>query len=408
MTHAISYRELKRMYDLEGAKKTDGRLTALLEKGDLKPEDFSIKDLAEALVEDGREWVRMMDPAHSSPILEAGDAVDSTAFVNITGRVISAQVMEKYQDEAFVATTLVNTESTRYDLERIPGITKIDSDGEVVHEGMPYPHQQFNEEFQDMPRGVKHGMIVAVTKEAIFFDRTAQILDRAGDVGFRLGINKEKRLWDMILGVTNNYNWNGVAYNTYQTITPWINVHGFPLVDWTSIDNAERLFDNMIDPTTGDPILISGMTLVVMPANWATARRILSATEIRQTSQGGTLNSISGNPLAGYTLAAKSRLARQRAALGFTLAPEVADELWLLGDFKRAFAYRENWPITVTQSPPNDAVEFDQDIVARYKASERGVPAVKNPRYVVFSYGQCDSSSSGEVACVPAGIWPAE
>jgi hypothetical protein len=46
----------------------------------------------------------------------------------------------------------------------------------------------------------------------------------------------------------------------------------------------------------------------------------------------------------------------------------------------------ENWPITVTQAPVNSEAEFSQDVVVRYKASERGAAAVMNPRYVVKNY----------------------
>ena len=47
----------------------------------------------------------------------------------------------------------------------------------------------------------------------------------------------------------------------------------------------------------------------------------------------------------------------------------------------------ENWPITVTQAPANSEAEFNQDIVLRFKASERGAAAVIDPRYVVKSTG---------------------
>jgi len=46
----------------------------------------------------------------------------------------------------------------------------------------------------------------------------------------------------------------------------------------------------------------------------------------------------------------------------------------------------ENWPITVTQAPQNSEAEFNQDIVAQFKASERGAAAVINPRYIVKAY----------------------
>ena len=54
-----------------------------------------------------------------------------------------------------------------------------------------------------------------------------------------------------------------------------------------------------------------------------------------------------------------------------------------MGDPGRAFRYVENWPMTVVQAPQNSEAEFNQDIVARFKASERGVAAVFDPRYMV-------------------------
>ena len=47
----------------------------------------------------------------------------------------------------------------------------------------------------------------------------------------------------------------------------------------------------------------------------------------------------------------------------------------------------ENWPITVTQAPLGSEADFNNDIVLRFKASERGAAAVLNPRYVVRSIG---------------------
>jgi hypothetical protein len=43
--------------------------------------------------------------------------------------------------------------------------------------------------------------------------------------------------------------------------------------------------------------------------------------------------------------------------------------------------------ITVTQAPLNSEAEFSQDIIFRFKASERGAAAVINPRYIVWCTG---------------------
>ncbi|MBQ6827616.1 MAG: hypothetical protein IJO46_06335, partial [Thermoguttaceae bacterium] len=62
-------------------------------------------------------------------------------------------------------------------------------------------------------------------------------------------------------------------------------------------------------------------------------------------------------------------------------------DYWFYGDFKKAFAYMENWPITVSVSSAGSEADFSQDVVARFKASERGTPAVLNPRCVVKCVG---------------------
>ena len=54
----IKTRELKRRYELDGPRQTIAHLTGALAEGHLRPEDFSIRDLAEGLVPDGHEWVR--------------------------------------------------------------------------------------------------------------------------------------------------------------------------------------------------------------------------------------------------------------------------------------------------------------------------------------------------------------
>ena len=78
----------------------------------------------------------------------------------------------------------------------------------------------------------------------------------------------------------------------------------------------------------------------------------------------------------------ESRLMYRRLLAAGVTNPQA---VWFLGDLQKAFAYMENWPITVSQSTLNSEAEFTQDIVVRFKASERGAAAVLNPRYVVMS-----------------------
>ena len=384
----IRYRELKHRYELDGPQKTVSHLSEALAQKHLRPEDFSIRDLAEALVPDGHEWVRMMDPRSATgvPLLEATDAVDVTAFLNIAGQVIYSKIMDAYKQEAFILSKLVDTIPTRFDGEKIPSITRVSDGIEEVHPGMPYPSLGFGEDFIETPSTTKRGFIVPVTTEAIFFDRTNLILQRAAEVGEILGLNKEKRLVDLAVGVTNNFKWRGTTYNTYQTASPWINVlSNNELVDWTDVDAAEQLFADILDPNTGEPVIVQPTTVLVMPAFRHAAQRIFNALEIAFTGSGAETQTIVANPLSRYRVA-ESRLAYRRIIASGVTATD-AKKWWFLGDFKKAFAYMENWPITVTQAPRNSEAEFSQDIVLRFKASERGAAAVLDPRFVVKNTG---------------------
>lgn len=385
---SIRYRELKRRYELDGAAKTVEHLAESIREKHLQPEDFSIRDLAEALIPDGHLWVRMLDPRSTAGVnvQEASDGVDVSAFLNITSQVIYSKIMQAYTQDAFAMSKLVSTIPTRFDGEKIPGVSRVADQIDVVQPGMPYPNLGFGEDYIETPSTTKRGFIVPVTKEAIFFDRTHLVLTRAGEVGEILGLNKEKRLLDLLIGVTNNYNWRGVSYNTYQTTTPWVNViTGNELVDWTNVDAAEQLFANILDPNTGEPVLVHATEALVMPAYRHAAYRVFNAAEIRYAASGASTTTVAANPLGNYRVV-ESRLAYRRI-LASGVAAVDAKKWWFIGNFSKAFAYMENWPITVTQSPLGSEADFSSDVVVRFKASERGAAAVINPRYVVKSTG---------------------
>ena len=117
---SLKYRELKRLYELEGADRTVHALGDALNKGELQPEEFSIRELAEITL--GTGWVKQLDPRGGGGVnlMEAGDAVDVTAFSNITGQIIYNRIMQAYTQEAFILSRLVDTVPTRFDGEKIP------------------------------------------------------------------------------------------------------------------------------------------------------------------------------------------------------------------------------------------------------------------------------------------------
>jgi len=384
----LNYRELKRRYELDGPQRTVHHLRESLARRELAPEDFSLRELAEATL--GGQRLRALDPrGGDTSLLEAGDGVDLTAFSHITGQVVYAKILEAYQREAFVLSRLVETIPTRLDGERLPGIGRLGDEAVEVRPGMPYPSAGLSEDYIETPSTTKRGLIVPVTREAVFFDRTYLVLQRAAEVGEALGLNKEKRLVDLAIGATNAYRWKGTAYDTYYAAgpaAPWTNqLAGNPLADWASVDAAEQLLAEMLDPSTGEPVLLSANTVLVMPAAYHAAQRVFGATEIHYAAAGSPTTTTAPNPLRGYQVV-QSRLAYRRVVESGVAAAD-ARKWWFLGDFGRALAYMENWPITVTQAPANSEAAFSQDLVLRFKASERGAAAVLNPRLLVKCTG---------------------
>lgn len=386
----IKVRELQQMYRTMGAVAACRHITESLqatargEHGHLRPSDFSIRELAEGMVENGREWVQSLDPSRGVSVMESMSAVDTTAFSNITGQLLINEVMAAYESPAFTISQMFRTMNSRLSGEKIPGMAGIGDKSESVSEGMPFPHAGFGEDYIETPATTKRGLIIPVTKEAIFFDRTGLLLENARSVGESLGISKEKRCADVLIGATNNYKWKGTSYNTYQASTPWINLlagAAYDLVDWTDLDAAESLFDEMTDPNTGEPINIMTNMILASPARRHALNRITNATEIRYTASSAPTETIAENPMRGYTGQTSKWLYSRLKASGLTA--DQAKATWFAGDPSKAFRYVENWPMTVVQAPQNSEAEFNNDIVARFKASERGVAAVFDPRYMV-------------------------
>ncbi len=367
-------RELDRFYD-DFQEAIDNREISL--------SDFSITELFSGLVEGGHHFATQWraNPDNRESLLEAG--VDSSAFVNITGQLMVNEVLTGYQDPAFMADRLVRTISTRLPHgEKVIGLAEIGNEAEGIGEAKPYPYVAFGEEWIETPPTNKRGMIVGLTRETIVQDLTGQLVENAQRVGHWMGYNKEIRVLQTVLGITDSYKRKNKA--VVQTYNDNTGDHDFDnlaspnaLVDWTDIEAAELLFDGMTDPNTGTPIVVIPNTIIVPTALKHTARKIINATEIQTVDNqaaAGTVRTVSANPVAGA-------YAIESTQLVYTVTGSTST--WFLGDFRKAFAYMEVAPVQVVQAPANNHDEFHRDIINQWKVSEWGVPAVMDPRYAV-------------------------
>ncbi len=386
MLSQSTYTNLKRQIELDGPQRAVEGIREGFEKQWFRPHDFSLRRLAEATIENGHEWVETfcLPGYDGASLMEAtGSAVSTAAFSNITGQIVYTRIAEAYQDPAFIGDQLCQTIPTEFSGEKIPGIDRMADKGEVVSEGGEYPLLGVSQRYWETPETIKRGFIVPITKEAIFFDRTNLVLQRCAEVGYWAGVNREKEIIKVVTGVNNNFKMNGTAYSTYVTTGGHgiVNKHGDALADWTDLQGAYELFADMTDWGTTEPIIVVPNTVLVCHSLLPMIHYILSSSQIR----GGTSNTTAYQTISVDPVSKLMPLTPLSSPLVESVTSETND--WWVGDFKKAFAYWENWAIITTQAPANSEADFYRDIVQQYKVSWRGVAGVLDPHYATQSTG---------------------
>jgi hypothetical protein len=380
----LKLRETVKSHGIDTAKAV---FREALDQKKVTVEDLSFREMAEHMI--GSDWAaKLRTCTGATRLQESIAAVDASGFSAITGQLLVDTVREKYKLATFVGNELFTTvkiTNGNLQTQREPYLSDTTDEPGVVNQGQPYSQTAFVGQYVDYPAPAKYGRICSVTFEAIFSDLTGQILDSAGSVGRRVGLYEEKAKLRVAFGLVNNHSWNGTSYNTYLTSGAWTNAQEtFTLTDWTSLNTIEQLFNGMVDPVLLEPIDIGSMNLFVMPANYYTAKRILNATEVLSgnITSGAGHQIVSQSPLEGYGKLMTSKHAR-KVLVDSGLTTEQADAYGLMGDFKKAFVWREVFPMQVVQAPPQNAAEFNQDIVLQVKANIFGVAGVRDPRQVI-------------------------
>lgn len=356
--------------------------------GGLRPDDFSIRDLAAALITDrGGEPIGLggLEALCRGRLLEADGALTTSAFAAVTGQVLNAAVREGYALPEFILSQMIPAIDGRAREARITGVSLPLAEGKAltVAEGEEYPAVGMYDEYVKTPATTKRGAVVRITKEAVLQDETGQILEQARRVGELIGLQKEIALTDYVIGAVANCviekrvgDSAETTSNLYLTSGRWINQQTNPLTDWTDIDAAEDLFLGITMPGSGTPPILTGRVVLTPPQLRSVAARTLSATETRSGSSNVV---VAANPLSGLGLRhiASSLIYSRLVAAGAAAA--TAAGTWFYGDLTSAFRYYRNWDLQVEEDR-SGALAFSHDVLAQFKASERGTPVVIEPR----------------------------
>lgn len=162
----MDYQRIGQMCDNGQQEAITEELISDLQFGRSKPEDFSVRELAEATVPDGKFWVKFgRDPRSDKDDSHIYPIPDLSAFQTILGCILETKMLEYYNLDDFVVSELVTTTT-------VPYITE------------PDPHW---------------GCVISVTPDAIFYDRMNLLLSRASEIGEVIGFQKEKRVCDLLV-----------------------------------------------------------------------------------------------------------------------------------------------------------------------------------------------------------------
>jgi len=392
----LRVKELRKMWD-EDAQGTADHVTESVKKKEVSLEDFSIRELAEELIPDGREYVRMMDPANRAGVLEAAHAVDTAAFSHITGQLIFSTMMKSLELQNLIGDRLVTVMPSQFqDEERVPGISpNSDEYEDEIAEGDDYPIVGLSENFIRLPRAEKRGGILPITREAVIADRTGQLVETARKVSQGLAIRREKSILDTFIGAVNPYEYKSETRITYHdTAMGFDNIATDTLQNHTDIENVSQMFLRMRDPSTGEPLGHRPTTIVVAPQLEWTARRIIQTAGLNV----GDITAAPGIQTAGQNLIPWpleilsndwlwNRLLAADGVSGLDTDGAKAAAFWFLGRPREAFVWKEIWSTQVEEAGVNNEAQFTQDIWFRFKIGYKGVPGVVEPRLMVRSDG---------------------
>lgn len=152
-----------------------------LDTGKIKPADMSIREMFDVLVLENLRARGSNFDLRFSDFDEIKEEISSSAFPYATGKLISPTVLNQYElDTTDIRSLFTETESNAR-TEDVVGFTDGDRPRHV-EENEPYPEASLNEKRVQISNQ-KFGQGIALTVEAIRFDKTGELANRARNVG---------------------------------------------------------------------------------------------------------------------------------------------------------------------------------------------------------------------------------
>jgi len=281
------------------------------------------------------------------------EAVSSDLFPVITGEIISAKIIAGYESIRKIGDQLTTTVTSNLKIANYAGFTAASGPDKVL-EGAPYNDSGLEEKWSQISH-TKYGRIISVTEEAIKFDQTGQLLVRAGAIGEKAALYKERLIVEGVQDINNTvFKPAGVATAYYRTTASGdrkVNSVASNPFGEAGLLAAKKIMDAMTDEE-GDYIMLSiGQLVGLFPVDLEVrVKQMLQSTLVPEGVE-NAVNTWKGwfNPLASPYVSAQST------------------STWYLGDFKKDFIWSEVWPLQTFTAKPGHEDEFNRDIKSKTK-----------------------------------------
>ncbi|MFA4971741.1 MAG: hypothetical protein WC683_03960 [bacterium] len=372
---------LRELYESEGEVVFTRKLINLIVEGKLKPEEFSLRALWEAM---GRP---RLSPSTGGLFrgkiendAELKEAVDSTMFPKITGTMINKVVMDAYQLEYGIGDRLVRVIPSTQKDDTIVGMT---AEGELfeVGEGLSYEETGFEEKHHKIYNR-KFGRIVGLTEEAVKFDQTGQMIARAQLIGEKMKAKREQVIMEAVLEKTSS----GVlaAWRPGGTSTA--------LYSDTSTDPySATTFDNNITDVLSDETDIDAAFVAWASAKDENGEFIQVVPDAILTNLGKASTAMKlfqqDRTLASSSLGDNIYKGKYQPYTSPWVNSIVSATAWFIGAFRKQFIYTEVFAPEVTQARPGSDQEWLRDVIYQWKARFMGGCGAVTNRYVIKSTG---------------------
>lgn len=352
-------------------------IDGLLTEGQIKPEDFSIRQMFEELVD---------LPAGLRDDAEAvAEAINTSGFPTIASKVIHKKVIDSYTTAlGSVAELVTEDDATNTEKEIVAGMEAADTTPLLRRQGMAYEETGFGEKFWQISMH-DFGRMISLTREVIFEDKTGKVMQTAQGIGKSVGNHKAKMIIQTITGQVRTAiesTYGGAVYKgTVKTAANmYADTHATTfdgqvndnlaasnaLADYTDIDNILQLFAKMKDES-GEAIEVTPTHILVPLALQTLLTRILSGVNLLGSALVPAMNPIQtlGNfkPVSSIYMADTST--------------------WFMGDFAKQILWLNVFPLETKAQGADSNLAFTNQIVARFRVSYHGGCGHTDYRHIV-------------------------